>query len=283
MIPLLKATIIAVIVSLFTPLVAEIRNVTVTSGASFEPGLPAKGSIASVFCTGLEGIEGVISAGALPLGTQLAGVQVRIGQALAPLFAVANLGGYQQINLQVPLESQFGSASAEVAIEQNGLRAVLAVPLRELISPGDFFRLPNGRGLFQHAADYESVTPENAARAGEVVIAYLTGLPGTEPAVASGQRAPSEPLAVVPQRSTPTSIQIYRIQVNDSLVEPRFVGLVPGAVGLYQINFALPDTRVAGQASVRLVKTMCEVAFGTCGGPGSVHSIASTEVTIPVR
>lgn len=40
----------------------QIRDVVVTSGATFEPGLPPKGSIGTLFCRGLTGIDGVVSA-----------------------------------------------------------------------------------------------------------------------------------------------------------------------------------------------------------------------------
>ena len=43
--------------------------------------------------------------------------------------------------------------------------------------PGDFFRTREGVGLFQHAHNNSLVTSDNPARAGEVVVAYLTGLP----------------------------------------------------------------------------------------------------------
>ena len=76
---------------------AQISNLAVTSGASFEPGVPARGSIASNFRTGLE-VAQVVSASGYPLPLALAGVEVRIGGALAPQFAVAPLSGYQQIS-----------------------------------------------------------------------------------------------------------------------------------------------------------------------------------------
>lgn len=58
---------IAVLLVLATAGRAEIANIVVTSAASFEKGRPAGGSIASVFCTGLKGISGVISADRYPL------------------------------------------------------------------------------------------------------------------------------------------------------------------------------------------------------------------------
>src|SRR5437879_3514590 len=72
-----------------------IQNIVVTSGASFQTGLPARGSIGTIFCTGLI-VTGVIPANTLPLPFTLGGVTLTVGGARAPLFAVASLTGYQQ-------------------------------------------------------------------------------------------------------------------------------------------------------------------------------------------
>ncbi len=264
---------------------AQIRIGAVTSGASFEAGLPAKGSIATLFCTGLTGITGIIGAQTLPLPRELAGVRMSVGGAAAPLFALAVSEGFQQVNFQVPLEAEFGPQDAEVAIEQQGQRAAVRVPLR-LSSPGDFFRFPDGRGIFQHAKDYSLVTPEAPARPGEALIAYLTGLPGTVPAVPSGHPAPFEPLAIVPQYSFTAASEAFRIRIDSSELVPLFVGLAPGLVGVYQVNFVLPEPQPAGDREVVFVRRSCRVIFGSClggGGTGFSNTYFSTAVRLPVR
>jgi uncharacterized protein (TIGR03437 family) len=98
---------------------AQIRVLAVTDAATFTPGLPFSGSLATVFCTGLTGITGVQSAANYPLPDQIAGVSVTINGTSAPLLAVADSGGYQQINIQVPslpgLTGVFGPQTIEVA------------------------------------------------------------------------------------------------------------------------------------------------------------------------
>src|SRR5690348_15994206 len=74
-----------------------IQNIVVTSGASFQIRLPARGSIGTIFCTGLV-VTGVTPATTVPLPFTLAGVTVTVSGARAPLFAVASRTGYQQIN-----------------------------------------------------------------------------------------------------------------------------------------------------------------------------------------
>jgi uncharacterized protein (TIGR03437 family) len=275
---------------------AQIGNVVVTSGASFESGLPSKGSIASVFCTGLVGVQGVVQATTLPLPTQLAGVRVRVGGALAPLFAVAALAGYQQINIQVPQEAAFGDQDAEVAVEQDAQRAVVRVPLR-LSSPGDFFRWPGTNfGIFQHGADYSLVTPENPARPGEAIIAYLTGLRGTTPTVPTGQASPFDPLAVVPQTFLGTGPGFYEdycylrmggdLAATASDAYPFFLGLTPGSVGVYQLNVFIPKTEAGANKQIMLVRHLCFPAppFGSCSSPWGPHRYYySSPVLIPVQ
>ncbi len=153
---------------------AEIGNIVVTDAASFQKGWPSPGSIASVFCTGLTGISGIVTAEHYPLPLELLGVRVRIGGVPAPLFAVAQFDGYEQINIQVPLEASLVSfGDIDVTVEQGGQQTTARVPRG---SDGEFFRMSDGAGAFQHATDYVLVSASNPARAGEVVVGYLTGV-----------------------------------------------------------------------------------------------------------
>src|SRR5215213_2599042 len=88
-----------------THLGAAIRVFAITHSTNFAVGLSAAGSLASVFCTGLTGIRGVIRAQGSPLPMRLAGVNVYLDERSTPILAIADLGGYQQINFQVPWES----------------------------------------------------------------------------------------------------------------------------------------------------------------------------------
>jgi uncharacterized protein (TIGR03437 family) len=238
---------------------AAIDNVVITSASSFEVGLPAKGSIASIFCTGLEGISGTVTASSVPLPRELAGVRVKIGGAYAPIFAVAALQGYQQINIQVPLETAIqlptappfwpflGSEDArtDLEIEQGDQRVSVRVILRR--SPGDFFERDSGFAILQHASDYSLVTEENPARPDENLVAYLTGMPGALPAATTGSPSPSSPLAIVPQNGQVVNdsyVLAFYKQIGGFAVTPTFLGLAPGLVGVYQINFTLPEQQL---------------------------------------
>lgn len=238
----------------------QIGKIAVTDAASFQPGLPRNGSVGTIFCTGLS-VQGVATAHDVPLPFSLVGVSVTIGGMAAPLFAVANLGGYQQINFQVPSET-FGrnpDGSVPVVVSQNGLQSSANVATS--YSPGEFFRIGETEsGVFQHARDYSTVTFENPAQPGETIVAYATGLPPATPLVPTGQPAPSSPLSYVPMAydadprvvlpslsyldlivdgpNIPQPVEITNSTTATGGALPiSFVGLTPGAVGLYQINF----------------------------------------------
>jgi uncharacterized protein (TIGR03437 family) len=242
---------------------AEIGNIVVTEAASFQRGVPPPGSIASLFCTGLIGIDGIVAAGRYPLPLELAGVRVRIAGLSTPLFAVAQLNGYQQINLQVP-QGFVWSLDVQVTVEQGAQQATVRMPTA---ASGEFFRLPDGSGAFQHAADYTLVSAGNPARAGEVVIGYLTGLNATTiPMVPTGQPAPADPLAVVDQvLGSGMSRPRFEIWMGEGeppnlkRVAPFFLGLAPGFVGVYQTNFRVPEGLAAANQPVRVVQNTCLV------------------------
>jgi len=145
--------------------------------------MPARGSTGRIFCTGLS-LPDPVTANRTPLPYALAGVGVTIGGAPAPLFAVALLPGYQQINFQVPFEGQFQETqsgqgeSTAVVIQQNGNQGSATAPVSE--SPGEFFQLVGtGYGIFQHGTDYSLVTKDNPAKPGEILVTYLTGTPSS--------------------------------------------------------------------------------------------------------
>ncbi len=270
---------------------AQIGNIVVTSAASFQAGMPPPGSIGTVFCTGLA-VNRLVTSTMIPLPLELAGVTVTVGGVPAPLFAVADLGGYQQINFQVPLKADFRSdGSVDVAVVQGGTQAVATAKYNYYLQPGAFFRIGGTRyGVFQHSGDYSLVTEANPARPGETIIAYLTGLPTATTPPSDGHPAPASPLSVVSQYNTADMISQLSLQVGGiGVYDPPpingdstgmnpipFIGLVPGAVGLYQINFSLPQNIPSGDHEVVLVATHCA---GTPGGfphgPGNCYTVGT--------
>jgi len=144
-------------------------------------------------------------------------------------------------------------------------------------TPGDFFRWPGNYqegtgylGIFQHVNDYSLVTSENPARPGETVVAYLTGMLGTMPPVPTGESAPFSPLAEVPHGgSRPDGWNLYTVEfgateMNPLEVAPLFMGLVPGLAGIYQVNFAVPETWAKGTTWVTVKRDQCISILPPC-------------------
>ena len=258
---------------------SQIGNIAVTDAASFKVGIPAKGSIASIFCTGVS-VSGTVQAEGTPLPWSLAGVSVTVGGANAPLFSVSSLSGYQQINVQVPMEAAFMSdGSAAITISQDGKTGTGAGILHgyypTLATPGEFFTSPNSLyGAFQRATDYSLVTAEDPAHAGETLIGYLTGLAGTAPVIPTGQASPYSPLAVVPQTTVQMSPRVREyaiITYTPVSAAITFLGLAPGLVGVYQVNFVLPSSVPAGDLKIQFQFHYCEDAC-FFGGQGWTYS-----------
>jgi uncharacterized protein (TIGR03437 family) len=272
---------------------SQIGNIVVTDAAAFQSGIPINGSIGSIFCTGLN-ISGTIQAEGLPLPWSLAGISVTIGGASAPLFSVSELGGYQQINFQVPQEAvlvQGGDYLTVVTVAQQGKTGTLNAKAQccsgsTSLSAGEFFTMPNSRyGAFQHAADFSAVTPTNPAHAGETIVGYMTGVGGATPVAPTGQASPFSPLAVVPQSTTGMSISEYSINVpttgpGGGLAAIAFLGLAPGLVGVYQINFVLPLDVASGDSYIGLHYHWCNDAC-LFGGQGWRNS--KVNVLLSVR
>jgi uncharacterized protein (TIGR03437 family) len=170
----------------------NIAITAVTNSADFQPGLPQKGSLASIFVTGLQGAPGVITATQYPLSNVLNGISVWINFLPAPILAIAFENGYQQINVQVPWEGQRDPLYVEVF--QNVFRA--HTENTQATGFSVFFSDANGYGIVQHATDYSAVTAQNPAHPGEYLIAYGINLGPVSNTPASGAQAPSSPLAM---------------------------------------------------------------------------------------
>lgn len=258
----------------------------VTNSADFQPGLPQKGSLASIFTTGLQGSPGVYAAAPrYPLSNELGGVSVWVNFLPAPILAIAFLDGYQQINVQVPWEGQ--RAPLYVEVFQNGIRAHTEETQTSGFSV--FFADANGYGIVQHAADYSLVTTQNPAHAGEYLVAYGINLGPVDNTPSSGMPAPAQPLAISVAPGSPEN-GICRmddvVSIGSANAVPQYVGLTPGSVGVYQVNFQVPASAGVGDLPLTLTRTLTANPFGACQGSGLGHtrtSSSSRAVSLPVR
>lgn len=257
----------------------------VTNSADYQPGLPQKGSLASIFVTGLQGAQGVNTGTHYPLSNILNGISVWINFLPAPILAIAFENGYQQINVQVPWEGQRDPLYVEVF--QNGIRA--HTENTQATGFSVFFTDANGFGVVFHATDYSAVTTQNPAHPGEYLVAYGNNLGPVSNTPPSGAPAPSSPLAMsIPPGSRESGIcgMNDSISVGTAKVVPSYVGLAPGTVGIYQINFQVPASVDVGDQPVSFQRTEIVYPFGAClgSGLGNITSTAASQsVLLPVR
>ena len=233
---------------------AQIQVRELASSAGFTPGLPFPGSLASIGLTGLTGIQGIESTTASPLPYEIAGVSVRVNGAPAPLLLVADMGWYQQINIQVP-DFQ-GQSPQTIEVSQNGQTGQLNVDVYDSLVYGGvqwgvFFDDGSGHGVFQHT-DYTLVTSDHPAQPGEVIVAYCSNLApyqDVEHAPAISYPAQADPLPSLSPKRSPFT-EFAKLLVNNTAAEILYAGLTPGSTGLFQINFRVPAGTADGDAAV---------------------------------
>jgi uncharacterized protein (TIGR03437 family) len=86
--------------------------------------------------------------------------------------------------------------------------------------------------------DNQLVTPTNPIHPNDSIVIYLTGLGLTAPAVATGLAAPATQLS--------TAIAVPTVTIGGAAMSIYFAGLVPGEVGVYQINATAPPDAPQG-------------------------------------
>jgi uncharacterized protein (TIGR03437 family) len=221
---------------------------SVTNGASFSAGASA-GSIITIFGTRLTGLSAgtVVGADKLPLPTDLRGVSVTVNGVPAPLFAIANVNGVEQINLQIPFEVT-GQTKLTIVVTVNGAISDPVEVALQREQPGIFVvgDWTTGAGAILHGADYALVSSSNAARRGEVVLIYATGLGPVRNAPATGRPASSSPLSETTVVPTVTF-------GGATATEVLFSGLAPSFVGLYQVNVRIPTGAPSGSVDVVII------------------------------
>ena len=200
------------------------------NAASFASGGIVPGEIATIFGANLTTGTGINLSPALPLATQLLNVQVLVNGTAAPLFAVDNANGQQQINFQVPYEVAAQGSTATVQVMDNGLPGnTITVPVIAA-QPGIFTYTVGSitYGAILHA-NFQLANTGSPAVAGETVQIFCTGLGAVSPTPADGAAAGAVPprlrrrsrLAASPrQLPTPVWRRVF---------------------GLYQVNAQVPS------------------------------------------
>jgi uncharacterized protein (TIGR03437 family) len=203
-------------------------SASVVNAASFEQGL-VPGSLASIFVSGVRDALGISRANTVPLPLSLDGISVTMDGAAAPILAVANVNGAEQVNVQVPWEL-VDDTFASVVVTRDGKSSDPSGVAVSLAQPAVFL-IDSERPAIQHNIGFAPVTDEAPLRPGEFAVVYLTGLGAVRSLPPTGDAASS---------SNATVLEIVEATLDGQPVEVVFAGLAPNFVGLYQVNFRVP-------------------------------------------
>ncbi|MFN0166646.1 MAG: PQQ-dependent sugar dehydrogenase [Bryobacteraceae bacterium] len=240
-----------------TPLPApRFSDTSAVNAASNQPGL-VPGSLATLYGTSLTELSGIVPAPRLPLPSGLAGASVTVGGRAAPLYAVANVRGQEQINFQVPFETPAGQPARVVVTRGSISSDPVEIPV--LAAQPGIFTLDGSAAIVVHAAGNRLVTADSPLVAGERAYFYATGLGVVDRPPPTGQGSPRDPLA--------RTLQTPVVTIGGIRCDVEFSGLAPDFAGVYQINIAVASSVTTGDRELRL----------------SIGDASSPVVRVPVR
>jgi uncharacterized protein (TIGR03437 family) len=207
----------------------------------------APGSLISVFGTQLSPVN--MTTAEIPLPTALANSCLSVNGLAVPILYVSP----NQVNAQMPYQ-EIGDVTLILRTpggQSNNYNLVIEpnAPSVFLASVGSETNIPT----VIRNDDNQLVTPSHPIHrnSNTALVIYLTGLGPTTPAVATGQPAPSNPLAV--------SLLPPTVTLGGVDLPVLFSGLAPGLVGVDQINVSVPFSVPEGM-SVPLTITQGSVS-----------------------
>jgi uncharacterized protein (TIGR03437 family) len=199
----------------------------------------APGSLISIYGSNMGMATGTAAGPPWPFA--LGGAGVAINSVTVPLYYV-RMGTVGQINAQLPYETPAGTSSATLTTGCG------------TSAPVTFQVAQAAPYIFPYASDSAIVNPDGSvngpnhpAKAGDTVVAYLTGIgptalgdkagPAGHPATGAG--APFSPLywASLP----------YSATIGGQSASVYFLGLTPQSVGLAQANITIPTGLTSGK------------------------------------
>lgn len=173
-----------------------------------------------------------------PLAQTLAGVTVRLGNYLLPLFAVSP----ERIHALLPSTLEEGVHTLTIKREGKPEISVEARVARN--APGLFGRDLEGQVLAVAAhADGSAVSPEAPARAGETITLYGTGF-------GPYARAPLDGFAVPETPAYPLADAV-EILAGDAAFETEFAGAAPGRVGVVAVRLRVDAAAASGMVELK--------------------------------
>lgn len=171
-----------------------------------------------------------MAASGTPLPSALGDACVTVNNVALPLFSVSP----SQVMAQLP----FVTAGAATVLVRNPSGVSAAYPFTIQSEAPAIFRSGSAGSLTGLATvirddNQDFVTFTNPIHPGLGITIYLTGMGTTTPLPVLGDAAPSDPLAFV---TSPPAVTLGGKNLSIA-----YAGLVPGEVGVYQIDATVPD------------------------------------------
>jgi len=212
----------------------QVTAAGVVNTADFRSGIAPTGLV-SIFGKNLASNA---TAGTVPLGDVLGGTCVTLSNTPLPLLATST----GQINAQVPPGLAVGSYSLVVRSIANQAASTAINVTVSKYAPAIFVD-SQGSAIFHQ--DGTRVDQNHPATRDEPLTIYATGLGVTTGGrVTGGAYSPSSPLAV----TAPVQLFFGNPTISYTGVIVDWSGLMPGSIGVYQINCRIPGTHMNGNA-----------------------------------
>ena len=183
--------------------------------------------------------------GKSPLPTILGNACVTVNNVPIPLLYTSS----GQINAQVPTTLAAGRYPLVVRNLTTNSTSVSTILTVAKYAPAILLG-PGGSPSIYHS-DGSAVTTDNPANRDQHLVIYATGLGPTKGGtVTTGVAAPAKPLAV----TDPVSVTIGTPGYSQANMIVNWAGLVPGLIGIDQINITVPGSHMKGPALPVVVK-----------------------------
>ncbi|HEY3837954.1 MAG TPA: hypothetical protein VGL72_15335 [Bryobacteraceae bacterium] len=221
----------------------------------------APGSLVGIFGSNLASSA---TASTTPLPAILGGTCVTVNNIAIPLMATTS----GQINAQIPPTLAAGKYPLVVHSVTNQAASQIPVTVTVAKYAPAVFSDANGVAAIYHS-DGSPVTKNNPTTRDQKLVMYATGLGTTTGGtVVTGAPAPSKPLAI----TGPVSVYFGPSNYSQSAILVQWSGLVPGMIGLYQIDLYVPGTHMNGNALPVTIK------IGGVSSPSTGASVPTVAV-----
>jgi uncharacterized protein (TIGR03437 family) len=208
----------------------------ITNAADPSAGL-APGALVSIWGSGLS--AGNAAADSMPLAKGLGGVCLYAQSVALPLLYVSP----NQINAQLPFDVP---ASAKLVLS-NAAGKSNAFDFTVQPTAPAVFQTAKGTPVIIRTVDGQMITDQTPVHLNQILQIYMTGLGAVSTKVKAGEGAPYSPLA--------TTIATPSITIGGAGIFTLWSGLVPGFVGLYQVNAQVPFHHIPTGSNMPLTIT----------------------------